>query len=372
MTVLPLLICAVILIFQKSEKASARYLGAFFIVIALGMGPQIIGFAGFYERWPGLTFFPLFFMTLWLGPLLYFHAFRLMRNDPAGWRWALFLPAGVQLIYYLAAFFLIGEGWQDYQAKWAFNNTVHAPYILKVQSLTSMALFIFALFACFRMIKRYRHYLEHTQSQALDFDPKWLRFMLLGLGVALILYVAAELYALWRPQNYRGSFYILVLILFVCVWLGLNAVFRLSKPFPKMPKPVWEQDNDKVVDKEPADQNIEDEQGSLAETLRQRITEEKWYLEPQFSIRDLAARIGTNESYISRALNQGLGQSFNRFINGLRVSYAQNLIQQKDIAMITVAYESGFNSKATFNRVFRDICGQTPSAFKKSQNPSMS
>ena len=356
------------LLFQKAEKASSRYLGWFFIVIGLGMGPEIIGFAGFYDRWPGLTFFPLFFLALWLGPLLYFHAFRLMRDEPAGWRWALFVPGVLQLLYYLGAFFLIGEGWQDYEAKWAFNNAVHAPYILKIESLGSIALFIFALFVCAQMIKRYRNYLEQTHSQALDFDPQWLRYMLIGLALALGLYIAAELYAFWRPQNYRGSFYILILILFVSVWLALNAVFRLSKPFPKMESTdTGSHEGEPAPNASPAAKLAEE--AALANMVQKRVTEEKWYLEPQLSIRDLAARIGTNESYISRALNQGLGKSFNRFINALRVSHAQALIQQGELSMLTIAYESGFNSKATFNRVFRDINGQTPSAFKKSQIP---
>jgi transcriptional regulator GlxA family with amidase domain len=53
----------------------------------------------------------------------------------------------------------------------------------------------------------------------------------------------------------------------------------------------------------------------------------------------------------------------------LRVEHAKCLITEDSLSLLDVASAAGFNSKATFNRVFRDIAGQTPSQFKKSQNP---
>jgi len=90
-----------------------------------------------------------------------------------------------------------------------------------------------------------------------------------------------------------------------------------------------------------------------------------WYLEPRLSIRDVANRMATNETYVSRALNHGIGKSFNRFINELRVEHAKSLIKESSDNFLNIAMDSGFNSKATFNRVFRDISGETPSAFRK-------
>ncbi|MEO1426700.1 MAG: helix-turn-helix domain-containing protein, partial [Pseudomonadota bacterium] len=75
----------------------------------------------------------------------------------------------------------------------------------------------------------------------------------------------------------------------------------------------------------------------------------------------------TNETYISRMFNQGVGQSFNQTINDMRIRHAQTLIRQTpDQPLLEIAFAAGFNSKATFNRVFRARTGQTPSTWRDS------
>ena len=102
--------------------------------------------------------------------------------------------------------------------------------------------------------------------------------------------------------------------------------------------------------------------GTAAAALRLRIETEGWHLEPRLSAPDLARRLGTNETYLSRTINQGAGMNFNRFINTLRVERVQADLVHSDADILALALDNGFNSKATFNRVFRDITGETPAA----------
>ena len=93
---------------------------------------------------------------------------------------------------------------------------------------------------------------------------------------------------------------------------------------------------------------------------------EAWHLEPRFSLRDLARRVGMNESYVSRAINRGLDRNFNQMVNEARVASArERLLAHPDEPILDVAHASGFNAKATFNRVFREVAGQTPSAWRR-------
>ncbi len=79
-----------------------------------------------------------------------------------------------------------------------------------------------------------------------------------------------------------------------------------------------------------------------------------------------ATTIGTNTAYLSRGLNEGLGLGFAEAINGLRVEHvAARLRDGSDGDILTLAIDAGFGSKATFNRVFKDRFGMTPSAYRR-------
>jgi len=67
---------------------------------------------------------------------------------------------------------------------------------------------------------------------------------------------------------------------------------------------------------------------------------------------------------MSRTINLGLDTNFNRLINTMRVEHAKNLLKETDSNILEIALDSGFNSKPTFNRVFRDLSGQTPTQYR--------
>ncbi|MBC6699048.1 helix-turn-helix domain-containing protein [Hymenobacter puniceus] len=88
------------------------------------------------------------------------------------------------------------------------------------------------------------------------------------------------------------------------------------------------------------------------------------YLEPELTLSELAGQLRTNTSWLSRVINTGCGQNFNDFINEYRVCEAENRLrdpQFRHYTLLAVALEAGFNSKSTFNRVFKKLRGQTPS-----------
>ncbi|MCF8812829.1 helix-turn-helix transcriptional regulator, partial [Xanthomonas campestris pv. campestris] len=93
-----------------------------------------------------------------------------------------------------------------------------------------------------------------------------------------------------------------------------------------------------------------------------------WWREPDLSLPELARRMGTNSNYLSRGLNEGLGQTFSGFINGLRIAEARRLLAG-DQDILTIALAVGFGSKASFNRVFRASLQCTPSDYRRSQRP---
>lgn len=79
----------------------------------------------------------------------------------------------------------------------------------------------------------------------------------------------------------------------------------------------------------------------------------------------VASELGTNVTYVSAMVNGTTGMSFPSFLNGYRVRYAQQLMQEHpEMPMKTVADESGFPNETTFFRNFKTQTGQTPSEWK--------
>jgi AraC-like DNA-binding protein len=92
-------------------------------------------------------------------------------------------------------------------------------------------------------------------------------------------------------------------------------------------------------------------------------TAQPW-LEPELNLTELAHRLRTNPALLSKVINAGCGQNFNDFVNTYRVQEAQRKLADPRFAhysLVGVALESGFNSKSTFNRVFKKLLGQAPS-----------
>ncbi len=95
--------------------------------------------------------------------------------------------------------------------------------------------------------------------------------------------------------------------------------------------------------------------------LKRAIEENEWYLDPDFSLVQLSNACGLNSSYTSRALNFGIGKSFKTVLNEFRFFHAIRLIQKDNESLLSIALNSGFGSKASFNRIFLEFTGETPS-----------
>ena len=97
--------------------------------------------------------------------------------------------------------------------------------------------------------------------------------------------------------------------------------------------------------------------------LQRLMAEEQPWLEPELTLTELAQRLRTNTSLLSHVINTGCGQNFNDFVNSYRVAEAERKLQDPRFAhysLVGIALEAGFNSKSTFNRVFKKLTGRTP------------
>ena len=109
--------------------------------------------------------------------------------------------------------------------------------------------------------------------------------------------------------------------------------------------------------------NVE-EQAQL-ERIVHLFETEKVYQEANLTRTELAQELKIPESSLSRIVSLHYAKSVPQLINSYRVNDAISLIEQTDVPIKEIAIEAGFSSIATFNRVFKEQTGQSPSAYRK-------
>ncbi len=90
---------------------------------------------------------------------------------------------------------------------------------------------------------------------------------------------------------------------------------------------------------------------------------------PKLSLNDLAAHLDSSSHQISKVINSGFEMNFNDFINHYRIAAVKEMLanqEHKQMTLLAIALECGFNSKTTFNRVFKKHVGITPKQYLKS------
>ncbi|WP_291870408.1 AraC family transcriptional regulator [Maribacter sp.] len=99
------------------------------------------------------------------------------------------------------------------------------------------------------------------------------------------------------------------------------------------------------------------------------MEQEKPYLDFDLTQAELAKNLEINTHHLSEVLTLSFEQNFYNFINIYRIDNAQKMLKNpefKNYKIEAIAYDSGFKSKASFNRVFKNTIGKTPSEFRKS------
>ena len=332
-----MLVLAVLLLGADKNRLAHRYLAGLMVVTAGLLVPFVLGYAGFYDAYPWLTSAP-FAVPLALGPLLYGYVAALGDGRAISWR---HFAAPVLQFLYQAALFPF-----PLATKWWWDAAIHRPFLAPVLAaavLLSMAGYAVAIW---RVLGRYQHWLEERRRA--PGPARRLRLVLLVLAPLVIARAGYDLFdALVRPVDYFDLFAYYVLLGLAGLLLGVEGWRGARVETPVM-----------------AEQTDRDWGGQGADWIA-RLRDEGWWRDPDLSLATLARRLGTNTSHLSRALNAGHG-GFAQVLAALRAeAVAAALERNAEADLLTLALHHGFGSKASFNRVFREHIGMTPSAYRR-------
>ncbi|MGZ3845723.1 MAG: helix-turn-helix domain-containing protein, partial [Flavisolibacter sp.] len=116
-------------------------------------------------------------------------------------------------------------------------------------------------------------------------------------------------------------------------------------------------------------------QKEVAQRIHSQLTQimknEKLFREEELSMAQLAQQLDIHPNYLSQVINTYENKSFYDYINTLRIEEFKSLAllpENSRYTLLSLAFKCGFNSKTSFNRNFKKITGQSPSAFLKEMN----
>lgn len=337
----------------------------------------MLGFAGWYDLHNGFTstmfYFPFHNMIL-VGPLLYFYFQYSTSTDfrfTARHRWHLIIPAlwlGLILFKAVADFTLhtpfdiSQEGQFGTKGPWAeWDKSVPA-------ILVSYLVFFYYSYLTLRSYSAYKIYIRNNFSNLENINFTWLVNIIIAANIGALVMFFFEVYSLSvTGTTYTNEWYAYLFLGFVTYYLTICqtiSVTHLSKLHFINPETASTHEAPLIINPDPIEEKTKDTNDvDIAERLTLHLTEAKPYLNPELTLTDLAKYLYTNTSSLSRIINDQFKLNFNELINTFRVKAVIARLQQKDYqshTLISIAFDSGFNSKSTFNRAFKKNIGITP------------
>jgi AraC-like DNA-binding protein len=197
----------------------------------------------------------------------------------------------------------------------------------------------------------------------------WLLYLIIGLFILMLVDVILISQMMWfTPLKHE---YWQLLVTFISLYLQGVALFSLFRPKVfyndfsmecqrAMSQLTGENKKYKELNTQLAEQ--------LALQLDELMCKDEPYLENELSLDDLAVMLKINKHQLSELLNVHLGRSFYDYINQYRIKYSMTLLKNGGTkkAILTIAFEAGFNNKNSFYRLFKLNTGLTPTEFRKS------
>ncbi len=356
LTAFQLGILAYVLINSKNRKPAQKFLFSFLLVNLLLIIVYRLYYYGFNPQK-----FPLFVYTemslfLLLGPLVYLYTKSICYSN--------FKFNKKHSIHFISFFLVFIAFWIDYFVR--SSGKANIPVVTYL-SYTSYSIFFLVqllvyIIAAFILLKNYRDKLKTEYSFVENIDLSWLQILLIIYlfhwlfdTLMFVFYVAKTK----SPELFSilGIFSILTLLVF-STW----AVIKGLKQLPFF--------SDTEQKEKYATSNLSKSESEMYITeLINYMEDSKPYLQPSLKITDIAKSLSIPSKSLSQSINQQLGKNFYDFINSYRVEEAKKQIIKANgngKTILEILYNSGFNSKAAFNRAFKKYAGVTPTKFKNS------
>jgi AraC-like DNA-binding protein len=376
----------------KQETQADKWLSLFLILCIFYISPWMLGFAGWYDHQPyrDIMFYIPTQQLFFIGPVIFFYVQSLLNPSFKFGKkeWLHLLPGIIYLLYSLVIFvtdkiilkkyYFLADGTDKEFDQWyGFSGFV-----------SMLLYFLLSL----RYFNAYKKFMSQVISYSDTLLFRWIKnflYAFLGMMALRFLFFVCYYIPAFQKLNYVGpwwEYFSFALLFYYIAITGYSNSIETNIPFKLnllnykkvllLNKPPLSPGNELPLTEDAEIISIETENNISADDenllkewkpkLLQYIINERAFEDPELSLTQVAKSLKTNPSLISKVINKGFQQNFNDFINYFRIEAVKLKLEageQKTQTLLGIAFDCGFNSKATFNRAFKKATGLSPKDF---------
>ena len=318
------------------------------------------------------------------GPLAYLYVRVLTATEEfrfSGKTWVHFLPFALSVLAVIP-FALQSDSQviaQVYEDAGVDNLGLWAIGLLLVEIVPIPQIGIY-IWLSVRLISRHSRNIREQFSFVERISLRWLRNLLIALGVLFALYVFALLFAGFLgigEQAETTLSVMMVTVIYAMGYMGIRqpAIFAhggsgttsvtepVAAPAGDRAEPVRKKYQKSALDA--------DMSSALLAELQRHMAEARPYLDSTLTLTQLAGQMRISPNYLSQVINEQTGSNFFDFINQHRVEAAKERLREPGQSnILNIAMDAGFNSKSAFYTAFKQHTDMTPGQFRKSTGTS--
>lgn len=354
-----------LLLSKKHKSLSDKILAIWMFFIGIHLFSYCIYYLGYWDKYPHLVGIHIW-VPLLHGPLLYLYTIFSLRKDQHFRRkdYLHFIPS-LFVILYMSRFYFF----YSLNRKILVNNGEVDDYsIFMIFTLIAFILsgIIYPILS-YRLLNKHRRLINENFSYDEQINLNWLKYCIWGIGAIFItvaiVTIMREGFGFHFGFNVDLVFY--TEITFFIFFLGYFGIRH---------KGIFTENNlktDQIIEpKTPAEYKKSGLDQKLAVASHKQLLlimkEQKLFLQPKLTLGSLANTMDLSVNHLSQIINQYEGANFYDFINTYRVEEFKlraNDPKYKNFSILALALDSGFNSKSSFNQVFKKITDKTPSEY---------
>ncbi len=354
-----------LLLLKKQASTSDRILAVWMFVFGLHLFSYYLYSLGYWEKYPHLSGihhpFPLLH-----GPFLFLYVLFSVRSDQHfNWQYYLhFTPAVLFYVYMIPFLFFYTE-----EQKLMVNHGVIDDYstFMPVSIVAFIISGIGYSIASYRLLIRYNDLTKQNFAYKETIDLNWLKYFIWGVGmmffIATIAIILEELIGIIFSFNTDLIFYVLMItFIFFLGFSGIRHKNIFTDP---------SNENRQIIEPNTSEQYNRsglkvDDALQYHQKLLELMKSAKPYIEPKLTLSNLADELDISVNHLSQVINQYEEKNFFDFVNYYRVEeFKERAVDpiNRNFSILAIAFDSGFNSKSSFNQVFKKVTGQTPSQY---------
>lgn len=227
-------------------------------------------------------------------------------------------------------------------------------------------------FLTLQILQRHRKRLQDRFSFLSESNElNWLYVLTAIFSLTYFVYFALGLYNVVTNQAYFDIAY--TSDIFLTILAFSVSYFGIKQPY--LFKVVPEEKEDFNESREGNEQKEKYKNSNLSEEQKEEYIEhiysfmqtERPFLNAELTVQDLSKQLNISRHHLTEILNNDIGKNFFTFVNEYRVEEVKRrLLDERfeHLTIVAIAFESGFNSKSTFNSIFKQNTGSTPSQWK--------